>query len=33
MKKKSDALKKEFNKILLRLVESKSRMGTDFRDA
>ena len=33
MKKKSDALKKEFNKILLRLVESKSRMGTDYRDA
>ena len=33
MKKKSDALKKEFHKILGKLVESKSRMGNDYKDA
>ena len=33
LKKKSDALKKAFRSILQRLVESKVRMGVDYREA
>jgi len=33
LKKKSDALKKAFRQILGKIVESKVRMGVDFRDA
>ena len=33
LKKKSDALKKAFRAILQRIVESKVRMGSDFKEA
>ena len=33
LKKKSDALKKAFRSILQKIVESKVRMGVDYRDA
>jgi len=33
LKKKSDALKKAFRAILQKIVESKVRMGVDYRDA
>ena len=33
LKKKSDALKKAFRSILAKIVESKVRMGIDYRDA
>lgn len=33
MKKKSDALKKAFRGILQKIVESKVRMGLDFKEA
>ena len=33
LKKKSDALKKKFRSILQMIVESKIRMGTDYREA
>lgn len=33
LKKKSDALKKAFNAILLKIVEAKVRMGSDYREA
>lgn len=33
LKKKSDALKKAFNGVLLKIVESKVRMGSDYREA
>ncbi len=33
LKKKSDALKKAFRGILLKIVESKVRMAIDYRDA
>lgn len=32
LKKKSDALKKEFNEIMKKLVMVKKRMGKDFND-
>ena len=33
LKKKSDALKKAFRAILARIVESKIRMGYEFKEA
>jgi len=33
LKKKSDALKKAFRSILQKIVDSKVRMGVDYRDA
>jgi V-type H+-transporting ATPase subunit D len=33
LKKKSDALKKAFNGVLLKIVEAKVRMGADYREA
>lgn len=33
LKKKSDALKKAFRAILQKIVESKVRMGSDFKEA
>ena len=33
LKKKSDALKKAFRLILSKIVESKVRMGVDYREA
>jgi len=33
LKKKSDALKKAFRGILLKIVESKVRMAVDYREA
>ena len=33
LKKKSDALKKAFRAILLKIVEAKVRMGVDFKEA
>ena len=32
LKKKSDALKKAFNEIMKRIVETKKNMGKDFND-
>lgn len=33
MKQKSDALKKAFRAILLKIIEAKVRMSADFKDA
>ena len=33
LKKKSDALKKAFRAILAKIVESKVRMGVDYKEA
>jgi V-type H+-transporting ATPase subunit D len=32
LKKKSDALKKAFNEIMKKIVETKRRMGKDFNE-
>jgi V-type H+-transporting ATPase subunit D len=32
LKKKSDALKKAFNEIMRRIVETKKNMGKDFNE-
>lgn len=32
LKKKSDALKKAFNQIMLKIVDTKKRMGRDFKE-
>jgi len=32
LKKKSDALKKAFNDIMKKIVETKKRMGKDFKE-
>lgn len=32
MKKKADALKKEFRKILAKIIDSKKDMGKDFNE-